>query len=133
MRAIVRAPVYRNSGAEASWGLIQCPSDFKARANGYSETIDKFKDCDSLISKHLLFSFSSGKFGIICVEDLIHEIFTVGPHFKMANNFLWHFKVQCDPLRTCLYQRIQVFSVRGFFIALNFCLHFRASWVAPSR
>merc|ERR1712215_187854 len=26
-----------------------------------------------------------GKFGIICVEDLIHEIFTVGPHFKMNN------------------------------------------------
>ncbi|KAB2065793.1 hypothetical protein ES319_A09G115100v1 [Gossypium barbadense] len=23
-----------------------------------------------------------GKFGIICVEDLIHEIMTVGPHFK---------------------------------------------------
>ncbi|KAI8850876.1 ribosomal protein L30, ferredoxin-like fold domain-containing protein [Chytridium lagenaria] len=25
---------------------------------------------------------SLGKYGIICVEDLIHEIFTVGPHFK---------------------------------------------------
>merc|ERR1711962_536366 len=34
-----------------------------------------------------------GKFGIVCVEDLIHEIFTVGPHFKVANNFLWHFKL----------------------------------------
>merc|ERR1711976_141883 len=34
-----------------------------------------------------------GKFGIICMEDLIHEIFTVGPHFKEANNFLWHFKL----------------------------------------
>ncbi|KAJ3207486.1 60S ribosomal protein L7 [Dinochytrium kinnereticum] len=34
---------------------------------------------------------SLGKFGIICVEDLIHEIFTVGPHFKEANNFLWPF------------------------------------------
>merc|ERR1711935_713457 len=34
-----------------------------------------------------------GKFGIICVEDLIHEIFTVGPAFKEANNFLWHFKL----------------------------------------
>lgn len=34
-----------------------------------------------------------GKFGIICVEDLIHEVFTVGPHFKQANNFLWHFKL----------------------------------------
>ncbi|KAH7425135.1 hypothetical protein KP509_11G041100 [Ceratopteris richardii] len=34
-----------------------------------------------------------GKFGIICIEDLIHEIYTVGPHFKEANNFLWPFKL----------------------------------------
>ena len=34
-----------------------------------------------------------GKHGIICVEDLIHEIYTVGPHFKEANNFLWPFKL----------------------------------------
>lgn len=32
-----------------------------------------------------------GQFGIICVEDLVHEIFTVGPHFKQANAFLWAF------------------------------------------
>ncbi|KAI3355232.1 hypothetical protein L3Q82_018089 [Scortum barcoo] len=34
-----------------------------------------------------------GKYGIICVEDLIHEIFTVGKNFKPANNFLWPFKL----------------------------------------
>ena len=34
-----------------------------------------------------------GKFGIICMEDLIHEIFTVGPNFKQASNFLWPFKL----------------------------------------
>jgi len=34
-----------------------------------------------------------GKKDIICVEDLIHEIFTVGPNFKEANNFLWPFKL----------------------------------------
>jgi large subunit ribosomal protein L7e len=34
-----------------------------------------------------------GKFGIICIEDLIHEIYSVGPHFKEANNFLWPFKL----------------------------------------
>lgn len=28
-----------------------------------------------------------------CTEDLIHEIFTVGKHFKEANNFLWPFKL----------------------------------------
>ncbi|KAE8740931.1 hypothetical protein FOCC_FOCC013543 [Frankliniella occidentalis] len=30
---------------------------------------------------------------IICVEDLIHEIFTVGKKFKYASNFLWPFKL----------------------------------------
>ncbi|OMH83500.1 60S ribosomal protein L7, partial [Zancudomyces culisetae] len=34
-----------------------------------------------------------GKFGIICIEDLVHEIFTVGPNFKQANTFLWPFKL----------------------------------------
>jgi large subunit ribosomal protein L7e len=34
-----------------------------------------------------------GKHGIECVEDLIHEIFTVGPAFKQANKFLWPFKL----------------------------------------
>ncbi|KZV26791.1 hypothetical protein F511_06638 [Dorcoceras hygrometricum] len=35
-----------------------------------------------------------GKYGIICMEDLIHEIMTVGPHFKEANNFLWPFQLK---------------------------------------
>eukprot|EP00499_Haloplacidia_sp_CaronLabIsolate_P010556 CAMPEP_0196778346 /NCGR_PEP_ID=MMETSP1104-20130614/5737_1 /TAXON_ID=33652 /ORGANISM="Cafeteria sp., Strain Caron Lab Isolate" /LENGTH=307 /DNA_ID=CAMNT_0042148515 /DNA_START=356 /DNA_END=1279 /DNA_ORIENTATION=- len=34
-----------------------------------------------------------GKQGLICIEDLVHEIYTVGPHFKEANNFLWPFKL----------------------------------------
>ena len=35
-----------------------------------------------------------GKHDIICIEDLVHEIMTVGPHFKEANNFLWPFKLK---------------------------------------
>merc|ERR1711896_4274 len=35
-----------------------------------------------------------GKCGIMCMEDLVHEIYTVGPHFKEANNFLWPFKLR---------------------------------------
>jgi len=34
-----------------------------------------------------------GKYGIVCMEDLIHEVFTVGPNFKQASNFLWPFKL----------------------------------------
>ena len=33
------------------------------------------------------------KYNIICTEDLIHEIFTVGSNFKYASNFLWPFKL----------------------------------------
>merc|ERR1712161_146743 len=33
------------------------------------------------------------KTGVKCTADLVHEIFTVGPNFKQANNFLWPFKL----------------------------------------
>jgi len=36
---------------------------------------------------------SLGQYGIISIEDLIHEIYTVGPNFKQASNFLWPFKL----------------------------------------
>eukprot|EP00928_Gymnodinium_smaydae_P092985 TRINITY_DN76_c0_g2_i4.p2 TRINITY_DN76_c0_g2~~TRINITY_DN76_c0_g2_i4.p2 ORF type:complete len:256 (+),score=90.10 TRINITY_DN76_c0_g2_i4:208-975(+) len=31
--------------------------------------------------------------GLYGMEDLVHEIYTVGPHFKEASNFLWPFKL----------------------------------------
>jgi large subunit ribosomal protein L7e len=34
-----------------------------------------------------------GKQDIICIEDLVHEISTVGDNFKKATNFLWPFKL----------------------------------------
>jgi len=33
------------------------------------------------------------QYGITNVEDLINELITVGPNFKVANNFLWTFKL----------------------------------------
>ncbi|KAF2244083.1 60s ribosomal protein-like protein l7 [Trematosphaeria pertusa] len=42
---------------------------------------------NEIIEQHL------GKYGMICMEDLIHEIYTVGPNFKQASNFLWPFKL----------------------------------------
>jgi hypothetical protein len=42
-----------------------------------------------------------GKFGIICIEDLIHEIVTVGPAFKEANNFLHPFQLSCAKGASC--------------------------------
>ncbi|KNA22570.1 hypothetical protein SOVF_032440 [Spinacia oleracea] len=32
-----------------------------------------------------------GKHGILCLEDMVHEIFSVGRHFKEVTRFLWPF------------------------------------------
>lgn len=45
------------------------------------------------LSENAIIEASLGKFGISSIEDLIHEIYTVGPNFKQANNFLWPFKL----------------------------------------
>merc|ERR1711990_414410 len=34
-----------------------------------------------------------GDKGIICMEDIIHEIYTCGENFKAVSNFLWPFKL----------------------------------------
>ncbi|XP_038947144.1 large ribosomal subunit protein uL30-like [Rattus norvegicus] len=48
---------------------------------------------NSLIARTL------GKVGIICMEDLIYEVYTVGKRFKEASNFLWLFKLSSTPGR----------------------------------
>lgn len=32
-----------------------------------------------------------GKYGILCIEDIVHEIANVGPHFKEVTTFLGPF------------------------------------------
>jgi len=34
-----------------------------------------------------------GKYDVLSVEDVIHQIVTLGPHFKEVNKFLWPFKL----------------------------------------
>jgi len=45
------------------------------------------------LTENVLVEKRLGKLGIICLEDLIHEIYTVGPNFKKVTNFLWPFKL----------------------------------------
>ncbi|KAJ9195015.1 hypothetical protein DTO166G4_4119 [Paecilomyces variotii] len=45
------------------------------------------------LSDNQIIEENLGKYGIVCMEDLIHEIYTVGPNFKQASNFLWPFKL----------------------------------------
>jgi 60S ribosomal protein uL30 len=45
------------------------------------------------LSDNAVITAALGEFGLDCVEDVVHEIATVGPHFKEASNFLWPFKL----------------------------------------
>ena len=45
------------------------------------------------LSSNAVVQAGLGELGLQSVEDVIHEIFTVGPNFKAANNFLWPFKL----------------------------------------
>jgi large subunit ribosomal protein L7e len=42
---------------------------------------------NKIIDNHL------GKYDILCIEDLVEQIYQCGPNFKQANNFLWTFKL----------------------------------------
>ena len=58
-----------------------------------------------------------GQHNLICVEDLINEIFTVGPHFKEATNFLWPFQFSPSKQRYYKSERASIgdgqFGFRG--------------------
>jgi len=45
------------------------------------------------LSNNQVIEQALGKYDILSVEDLVHEIFTTGPNFKQASNFLWPFKL----------------------------------------
>ena len=45
------------------------------------------------LSDNMIIENSLKQYNITCIEDLIEEIYRVGPHFKEANSFLWTFKM----------------------------------------
>ncbi|KAF3148875.1 60S ribosomal protein L7 [Orbilia oligospora] len=45
------------------------------------------------LTDNSLIESTLNQYGILSIEDLIHEIYTVGPNFKQASNFLWPFKL----------------------------------------
>ncbi|KAF6210368.1 hypothetical protein GE061_013472 [Apolygus lucorum] len=73
-----------------TWGY---PNLKSVRELIYKRGFAKIKGQRIPITSNEMIERKLGKFGIICIEDLIHEIFTVGPNFKYASNFLWPFKL----------------------------------------
>merc|ERR1711874_709348 len=70
-----------------------CPNLKAVRDLVYKRGFVKVDGRRTPITSNDIIEGKLGKFGIICVEDLIHEIFSVGPNFKYASNFLWPFKL----------------------------------------
>eukprot|EP00842_Homolaphlyctis_polyrhiza_P007104 jgi/Hompol1/983/HPOL_005477-RA len=77
-------------GPFVAWGY---PNLKTVRELVYKRGFAKIRGSRIPITDNSVIEASLGKYGIICVEDLIHEIFTVGPNFKQANGFLWAFKL----------------------------------------
>ncbi|XP_023701274.1 large ribosomal subunit protein uL30 [Paramormyrops kingsleyae] len=73
-----------------AWGY---PNLKSLRELIYKRGYGKIKKQRIALTDNSLIERSLGKYGIICVEDLIHEIYTVGKNFKAANNFMWPFKL----------------------------------------
>ena len=69
------------------------PSQATIRKVIYKRGYGKVNNCRIPLVENSIIEKQLGEKGIICIEDLIHEITTVGPHFKEANNFLWPFKL----------------------------------------
>merc|ERR1711962_1770612 len=67
-----------------TWGT---PNLKSVRELVYKRGFVKINGNRTAITSNDLVEGTLGKFGIICVEDLIHEILSVGP------NFLWPFKL----------------------------------------
>jgi len=59
----------------------------------YKRGFAKIKKQRIPITDNALIEKALGNKGIICIEDIVHEIFTVGDNFKMVTNWLWPFKL----------------------------------------
>merc|ERR1719288_53380 len=73
-----------------TWGV---PNLKSVRELIYKRGFLKVEGKRTPITSNDLVENNLGRHGVICVEDIIHEIFTVGPNFKYVSNTLWPFKL----------------------------------------
>lgn len=92
-----------------AWGT---PNLKSVRELVYKRGFGKVQKQRIALTDNAIIEQALGQFGIICVEDLVHEIVTVGPHFKQATNFLWPFKLS-NPNGGFSYKKIKHFVEGG--------------------
>ena len=73
-----------------AWGY---PNTKSVRELIYKRGFGKVNKQRIPLSDNTVIEKALGKQDIICMEDLVHEVFTVGENFKKATNFLWPFKL----------------------------------------
>jgi len=73
-----------------TWGY---PSLKSVRDLIYKRGFVKINHRRTPITSNTVIEQVLGKKDLICVEDLVHELLTVGKNFKYASNFLWPFKL----------------------------------------
>jgi len=73
-----------------AWGY---PNLKSVRELIYKRGFGKVNKMRIPLSNNDVIEKSLGKHNIICMEDLVHEVFSVGESFKKATNFLWPFKL----------------------------------------
>ena len=92
-----------------AWGT---PNLKSVRELIYKRGFGKVQKQRIALSDNAVIEQALGQFGIICMEDLVHEIVTVGPHFKQASNFLWPFKLS-SPTGGFSYKKVKHFIEGG--------------------
>jgi len=73
-----------------AWGY---PSLKSVRNLVYKRGFAKINGSRIPIADNLLIETHLGKKGIVCMEDVVHELYTVGHNFKYVSRFLWPFKL----------------------------------------
>merc|ERR1712001_385896 len=73
-----------------TWGV---PNLKSVRELIYKRGFLKVEGKRTPITSNDLVENNLGRHGVICVEDIIHEVFTVGSNFKYVSNTLWPFKL----------------------------------------
>jgi len=59
----------------------------------YKRGFAKIKGQRIPLTDNAIIEHNLGKLGIICMEDIVHELYTCGPHFPEVTRFLWPFKL----------------------------------------
>lgn len=78
------------------WSTCTCryPSLKTVRELVYKRGYGKVNGDRIRLTNNTIVEQKLARFGMMCVEDLVHEIYTVGRHFKEAANFLWPFQLK---------------------------------------